>query len=147
MGIKRFVLEDFGLKFISEDVNNNLIDHVVNRDLVNKPFPLFTLVLLKNTEEDVNDVDLGTLNHVFESIVTREDSDLTYLESNYSFISNIVGGIEKYKINSKGVLNIRTDFNGSGENGFYVWKRDYRLDNFNDFYTYLATILIELDPL
>ena len=60
--IKSFVLKDFGLKFLPpppEELTLGFIEDVIG---INVPLPLFTLVLVTDT----NIIDLGTLNILFE---------------------------------------------------------------------------------
>ena len=69
----------------------------------------------------------------------------------YSFTSNFKGGLNEYKINMRDILNITSEFTfkpNEGLNVLSLSRRGYEiLDYVNEFYTYLATILIELDPL
>ena len=63
--IKRFVLHDFGIK-IQSDIPKYVYLNVA-RNLISTPIPLFTLVVLKETEKDINEiVDLGILNVITE---------------------------------------------------------------------------------
>ena len=138
--IKRFVLKDTGFKFSSSRYTN-LVDLI--RSLGSDLIPIFTLVLIKPTNEVV---DLGTLNMQLKFI---QQEPLTY----YSFNSNLVGGLEEYKINVGDILNIRSGINTIGQKEFFRFSNSgvggrYSIDDFDyQFYTYLATIFIELDPL
>ena len=77
--IKRFVLEDFGLK-----INPKLI-----ADFSNIPIPLFTLVVIKNDKRD-KIVDLGTLNITFESMFNFSNlGNVESIKHTYTFISNV----------------------------------------------------------
>ena len=126
--IKRFVLEDFGLKI------NSQLDVYFNT----RPIPLFTLVVLKKNKSG-EIVDLGTI-----SITIKGRGDLNH---DYVFNSN-VGDLKLYHLSTKDVLNIRSEFGGIEPNIFNIWKRGYKIGYYDDeFYTYLATILIELDSL
>ena len=148
--IKRFVLEDFGLKFFYDDngVQTTFLIFIEKTFGFNVPVPLFTLVLFKTGGQRV---DLGTINIVFD--FRRNDLQEIELITEYSFTSNLYK--EAYKINMKDIINIRSELSNTFnvENPhFYssINKRNYVIDrdNFtNEFYTYLATILIELDPL
>ena len=76
------------------------------------------------------------------------------LITDYSFTSNLPNGLEAYKINMKEIINIRSELSNTFDEEnphFYssINKGNYVIncDNFtNEFYTCLATILIELDP-
>ena len=159
--IKRFVIEDFGLKF------NIRIDGIIDGDNPLSSFrvPLFSLVVLKNNESN-KIVNLGSIYIDLKN--TQLDGKLNEIiaeKREYFFVPRVVD-FEKYKINTKDVLNIRSDFSSasSGESLNIIRKRNYKFydpDNIEDdekdfewvdymnkrFFTYLATILIELDPL
>ena len=106
-----------------------------------------TLVLNKTSGERL---DLGTLNIIFER------GGFQPIITNYSFTTTIPNGLETYKINVKDILNIRSELSTIRNENLKLYysntfnKRNYNIDwddiN-NEFYTYLATILIELDPL
>ena len=137
--VKRFVLEDTGFKFSSSRYDN-LVDFVrsLGRDLI----PLFTLVLIKPSGEVV---DLRTLNIQLRFIQKEPFTD-------YLFNSNFVGGLEEYKINVRDISNIRREITTIEQKRFFrFWggrvRKGHIIDDFDYlFYTYLATILIELDP-
>ena len=98
--IKRFVLEDFGLKFYydSGDEKYTIPTLIEKTYGFNVPVPFFTLVLNKTSGEWV---DLGTLNIIFER------GGFQPVITNYSFPTTLPNGLETYKINVKDVLNIR----------------------------------------
>ena len=80
------------------------------------------------------------------------DRDVVDLQRPFhSTTSNLKGELSEYKINMRDILNIRSEFNSKPneyDNVLSFSRRDYRIfDLDNEFYTYLATILIELDPL
>ena len=135
--IKRFVLEDFGLK----------INPKLTADFINISIPLFTLVVIKNDKRD-KIVDLGTLNITFESTFDLSIfGNVESIKHIYTFISN-VGDLEKYPLSTKDVLNIRTEFKSEVDKPFNIRKIGYEIKDIeNEFYTYLATVLIELDLL
>ena len=109
--IKRFVFQCTGFKFLVS------LGEVLNFNpdsILNKPIPLFTLVLSKNNGKFV---ELGTLNIILKKFylegVTILNSELEAkrVESyDYSFTSNLLGGIEKYKIDVIDMLIIRSKF-------------------------------------
>ena len=137
--VKRFVLEDTGFKFSSSRYDN-LVDFM--RSLGSDLIPLFTLVLIKPSREVV---DLGTLNIQLRFIQQEPFTD-------YLFNSNFVGGLEEYKINVRDNLNIRSKVTTIEQKRFFRFsggrvRERHIIDDFDyQFYTYLATILIELDP-
>ena len=129
--IKRFVLENFGVKFDTKLLTN----------FQNVPIPLFTLVLIKN--ESINIIELGTFNIIF-----KYDS-LGDLKTVYSFISN-VGDLKKYQLFKKDIINVRTEYNTyKGPNSYAFNERGYSIGDktANEFYVNLVSVLIELDPL
>ena len=149
--IKRFVLEDFGIKFFYDD-NGGQTTFLIFKEKAfgfNVPIPLFTLVLFKIGGQRV---DLGTTNIIFD--FRRNALQEMELITEYSFTSNLPNGLKAYKINTKEIINIRSELSNTFDEenphsyssiskGNYVINRD----NFtNEFYTYLTTILIELDP-
>ena len=102
--IKRFVLEDFGLKFYYDsDEEKYTIPTLIEKTYgFNVPVPFFTLVLFKTSGR----VDLGTLNIIFErGGLLNEQGIIT----NYSFTTTLPNGLETYKIDVKDVLNIRSE--------------------------------------
>ena len=123
---------------------------------INIPLQIFTLVLIKNNFiKDSHDievaeiVELGMLN-IHIDVGTGGGRLFSPTISGYSFTSNIADGAEKYKINAKDILNIRSEISTVEELGKFTHifpKRDYEFNNHNQLYTYLATLLIELDPL
>ena len=148
--IKRFVLEDTGYKlYFNEDLP--FITILENNPEKYNPLPIISLVIRNNfimddpTIEMTEIVEIGMLNiHLkpyYDNVVI----------AGYSFTSNIVGGTGKYKLNAKDIINVKSEistFEGEGDRyGHNFRKRGYRLDDMNDFYTYLVTISIELDPL
>ena len=109
--IKRFVFQCTGFKLLvprGEVLNFN------PDSILKKPIPLFTLVLSKNNGKFV---ELGTLNIILKKfylegvIILRSELEAKGVESyDHSFTSNLPSGIEKYKIDVKDMLNIRSKF-------------------------------------
>ena len=135
--IKRFVLsEDTGFKF-SSDKYANLSDFLKSLD--NALIPISTLVVVKTTAEVV---DLGTLFMHFIFIGQK-------FTVGHVFTPDIPGEVEKYEINARDMLYIRSEINTIEYKGPFkiLNSRGYSIDDFdNEFFTYLITILIELDP-
>ena len=134
--VKRLVLEDTGFK-LSSSKYTNLVDFV--RSLGNNLLPIFRLILIKPSGEVV---DLGTLN-IQVRFIQRE------LFTNYLFNSNFVG---EYKINARDILIIRSEITTIEQKNFFRFsggrvREGHIIDDFDrQFYTYLVTLLIELDP-
>ena len=100
------------------------------------------LVVVKTTGEVV---DICTL---FKHFVFLVELTIKHL-----FISGVPGGEpEKYKINEKDILNIRSEINTADLPGRYRytggkhWEGYLVTDTVNEFFTYLFSILLELDP-
>ena len=132
-------MEDTGFKF-SSDKYTNLTDFERSLDYVQ--IPIFTLVVVKTTGEVV---DLVTLFMYF--VFLGKKLAVTHLSA-----SDIPGEVGKYKINARDILNIRSEINTANLSGRYKYlngkqREGYLVNDFADeFFTYLVTILIELDP-
>ena len=136
--IKRFVVNTPGLKFFSPRAIK-IKDLLRNSGFLGATIPLFTLVVLKEGEKDA--IDLATLNIILNTVDPNDDA----LKDEYILVSHVAGGIEKYKLDAKNVLNIRSEFGVL--NSKTMWEKEYELeDPKNEFFVYLATILLELDP-
>ena len=147
--IRDFVLEDFGLRIY---YSGDLISTIEKEYGFTVPVPYFTLVLIKTNGEIV---ELGVLYFTF--------AITSYIgpKINYGYFSyNPMPGLKTYKINKYDILNIRSEFTTTKDENLTVFNfnrvvtygnvPDERTNKFNweDIdYTYLATILIELDPL
>ena len=137
--IKRFAVKIPGLKFFSPRAIE-IKDLLRNSGFLGATIPLFTLVVLKEGENDA--IDLATLNIILNSDDPNDDA----LKDEYVLVSHVAEGIEKYELEAKNVLSIRSEFGVS--NSRTMWEKEYELeDPQNEFFTYLATILLELDPL
>ena len=139
--LKNFVVLDTDFKFNSDGAD--ILKKVVVEIGINVPIPFLTLVLIKHKQEPI---DLGTLNFMFTEYDEIEEI-YTTTKLGYSFTRK---SQERFKFDTKDILNIRSEINTNIEDGkqfFYVHNKNYEIDNFKtQFYTYLATILIELDP-
>ena len=140
--IKRFVMKIPGLKF-DPSRSINAIDLLRDSGLLGTPIPLFTLVVLKEGENDAT--DLATLNIILNTTDPNDD----VLKDEYTLVSHVAGGIEKYKLEAKNVLNIRSGFGAPtvASANPPIWDKEGVLATGFDTFTYLATILLELDPL
>ena len=141
--IKKFDVLVTGLKIFFHD--NNLNDYV-NTIGEDNLIRLFTLVLIKKNQAPV---DIGTLffffkrnnyNHAFNR-VNKIGVDYVF---KYNDPLNVVS------VEQKDIINIRTEFNmvAGNKKTSVLEETNYNLGYFEDeFFTYLATVLIELDPL
>ena len=59
--------------------------------------------------------------------------------------------IDLFTVKEKDIINIRSEINtlklNDNDNLYSIENSNYKVVNETEFYTYLATILIELDPL
>ena len=132
--IKKFNVLDTGLKFyFSKDDN---FGQYVNK-IKNIPIPLFTLILFREKE---NHIEIGTFNLMFTDYLVRD-----YFFKYKDPID------ENFQLKQKDIINIRTDFNTTfkeNHNAHVIENVNYNLGILDDyFFTYLASVLIELDPL
>ena len=140
--IKKFVVFSTGIKLNgSKDID---YDELINEIGLNKPFPVFTLVLIKYGEI-LTTVDIGTLYYFF---------------NNY-FIANSIGEVFKFNpnfdektlrtIKAKDMINIKSELYTKRISGnrFSFLKHifPYSIEEDDEFHTYNASILIELDPI
>ena len=140
--IKDVVFLDTGLKFNVEKIKSTL-DFITNDLGLNKDYPLFSLVLIKRNGALI---DIGTLYFQFES--KKLEGKINVLQS-FKFNPNFEEE-DLRSINEKDIINIRSEFDTFKNDNFRIsiQNPNYRIEELKDeFYTYLATILIELDPL
>ena len=139
--IKKFVVLDTELKFNFPE-NKNVSEYIISDIGYNNLIPLFTFVLIRHKQEPV---DIGTLYFYF---VDNGIDDVIQTEKSFKFNPNFEEETIR-TVGAKDIINIRSDFNSVKLDGKRVISSDdnYNLDYVSDFYTYLATVLIELDPL
>ena len=140
--IKKVVFLQTGLKFNMEKIKSTL-DFVVDDLGLNKDHPLFSLVLIKRSGALI---DIGTLYFQFEYEKIEGKIDVI---QNFRFNPNFE---EEYlrTVGANDIINIRSEFDTFKNNNFRITiqNQNYRIEDLeNEFYTYLATVLIELDPL
>ena len=108
--IKRFVFQCTGFKILIPQ--DEFSDFNFER-LQNKPLLLFSLFLIKSVNNEV--LKLGALSITLNNIFVREGNMVP--SYNYSFISHLPYEVEKYKIDAKDILNIRSEItNDKNEN-------------------------------
>ena len=143
--IKKFLVLNTGLK-LNTDLKEELVDIIAEKGL-NNPIPLFTLVLIKKNKEPV---DAGTLNFMFTKYPdVGVEIDVETL-TDYVFELNKPFDETGILVNAKDVINIRTEFSSIlvGKHRTVMTTLNYDLKYLEtEFFTYLATVLIELDPL
>ena len=141
--IKKFDVLVTGLKVFFHD--NNLNDYV-NTIGEDNLIRLFTLVLIKKNQAPV---DIGTLFFSFK----RNNYNHAFNRANkigVDYVFKYKDPLNVVSVEQKDIINIRTEFNMDvGIKKVSVLEEiNYNLGYFEDeFFTYLATVLIELDPL
>ena len=141
--IKKFDVLVTGLKIFFHD--NNLNDYV-NTIGEDNLIRLFTLVLIKKNQAPV---DIGTLFFSFK----RNNYNHAFNRANkigVDYVFKYKDPLNVVSVEQKDIINIRTEFNmDAGIKKVSVLEEiNYNLGYFEDeFFTYLATVLIELDPL
>ena len=140
--IKDIVFLYTGLKFNVEKIKSTL-DFITNDLGFNKDYPLFSLVLIKRNG---GLIDIGTLYFQFE--YTKIEGKIAVLQ-NFRFNPNFEEETLR-TVGVKDIINIRSEFDTFKNDNFRIsiQNPNYRIEELKDeFYTYLATVLIELDPL
>ena len=140
--IKDVVFVDTGLKFNVEKIKSTL-DFIVDDLGINKDYPLFSLVLIRRNGALI---DIETLYFQFE--YTKIEGKIAVIQ-NFRFNPNFEEE-DLRSINKKDIINIRSEFDTFKNDKFRIsiQNPNYRIEELEDeFYTYLATVLIELDPL
>ena len=140
--IKNVAFSETGLKFNVEKIKSTL-DFVVDDLGLNKDYPLFSLVLIRR---DGALIDIGTLYFQFE--YEKIESKIDVIQ-NFRFNPNFEEE-DLRTVGANDIINIRSEFDTFKNNNFRITIQNpnYRIEDLeNEFYTYLATVLIELDPL
>ena len=132
--LKKFVVLDTGMKFFYSKDDN--FRQYIN-SITNKPVPLFTLMLFREKEDHL---EIGTFYLMFTDYINKE------------YFFKYKDSIDKnFQLKRKDIINIKTEFDTTfkkDHNAHVIDNINYNLGFLNDnFFTYLATVLIELDPL
>ena len=141
--IKKFDVLVTGLKIFFHDNNLNDYANTIGEDNLIR---LFTLVLIKKNQAPV---DIGTLFFSFK----RNNYNHAFNRANkigVDYVFKYKDPLNVVSVEQKDIINIRTEFNMDvGIKKVSVLEEiNYNLGYFEDeFFTYLATVLIELDPL
>ena len=140
--IKDVVFLNTGLKFNAEKIKSTL-DFIADDLGLNKDCPLFSLVLIKR---DGALIDIGILYFQFE--YKKLEGKINIVQS-FKFNPNFEEK-DLRTVGAKDIINIRSEFDTFKNDKFRIsiQNPNYRIEELKDeFYTYLATVLIELDPL
>ena len=140
--IKNVAFLETGLKFNVEKIKSTL-DFIADDMGLNKDYPLFSLVLIKRSGALI---DIGTLYFQFEDKKIEGKIDVI---KNFRFNPNFEEE-DLRTVGANDIINIRSEFDTFKNNNFRITIQNpnYRIEDLeNEFYTYLATVLIELDPL
>ena len=140
--IKNVAFLQTGLKFNMEKIKSTL-DFTADDMGLNKDYPLFSLVLIKRSGALI---DIGILYFKFE--YKKIEGKIEVIQ-NFRFNPNFEEE-DLRTINTNDIINIRSEFDTFKNNNFRIAieNQNYRLEDLeNEFYTYLATVLIELDSL
>ena len=141
--IKNVAFTQTGLKFNVEKIKSTL-DFIADDMGLNKEHPLFSLVLIKKNWGAL--IDIGILYFQFE--YRKIEGKIEVIE-NFKFNPNFEEK-DLRTVNTNDIINIRSEFDTFKNNNFRITieNQNYRLEDLeNEFYTYLANVLIELDPL
>ena len=140
--IKNVAFTQTGLKFNVEKIKSTL-DFIADDIGLNKDHPLFSVVLIRRSGSLI---DIGILYFQFEY---RKIEGKIEVIQNFRFNPNFKEK-DLRTVNANDIINIRSEFDTFKNNNFRITigNQNYRLEDLeNEFYTYLATLLIELDPL
>ena len=133
--IKKFIFSFTGIKLYG-------LETIFSKE--KKHYPLFTFFLIR---QNVDPLDIGTL---YFYIVNNDDIINLHADMNSVFKFNPDFEEKTLRtVREKDIINIRTEFTNKGISEEVVYSiRNNNYDFFTrDFFTYLATLLIELDPL
>ena len=142
--LKKFTVLVTGLKF-NVDKNKSFADLISDLG-ENKPFPLLTLVLIRLNKEPI---DLGTLYFSFVNFEIKNFYVYFDIEHDFKYKNPFEGKDIYFEEND--IINIRSEYDSFKVSKYRLFKTNiehYNLNNVDDeFYTYLASVLIELDSL
>ena len=141
--IKNIAFTQTGLKFNVEKIKS-ILDFIADDMGLNKDYPLFSLVLIKKNWGALIDIGILYFQFKYEKI----EGKIKVIE-NFKFNPNFEEE-DLRTVNANDIINIRSEFDTFKNNNFRltIENQNYILEDLeNEFYTYLATILIELDPL
>ena len=157
------IVEDLTLKqgLVRENGGFNLVDSYINMNFNN-------IRNVGNPQNNADAVPKSFVDTIINSL--KESTDKKILDTMTTLAKMLTGGLKKRKhiisasarfnpnfeeedlrsINKKDIINIRSEFDTFKNDKFRIsiQNPNYRIEELKDeFYTYLATVLIELDPL
>ena len=141
--IKNIAFTQTGLKFNVEKIKS-ILDFIADDMGLNKDYPLFSLVLIKKNWGALIDIGILYFQFKYEKI----EGKIEVIE-NFKFNPNFEEE-DLRTVNANDIINIRSEFDTFKNNNFRITieNQNYILEDLeSEFYTYLATVLIELDPL
>ena len=138
--IKKFVLFSTGIK-INGPKDKDYAD-LISDIGINKPFPVLKLVLFRNGALPPSFIDIGTLYFFFRSNLINTFDEV------FKFNPDVDEKTLR-TIRTKDVINIRSDFDSIhiSEKRISFLKNIMIPIGDDEFHTYNASILIELDPI
>ena len=141
--IKKFVLHSTGLKLNSAK-EKNIARFIYYEIGYNNHIPFFTLVLIRYLQEPI---DIGTLYFYF--LDPNTNPDIGDSETRYVFNFNPKFEKETLRtVKKRDIINIRSEFDSIDITGYRIMLTTPNYDFvLSDFFIYLVTVLIELDPL
>ena len=138
--IKKFVLLNTGLKLNAKQ-DRGVVEFVIYDLGLNNHVPLFTLVLIRNQQKPI---DIGTLYFYFVDYSIARTGEMKHV---FKFNPNFEEKTLR-TVGARDIINIRSEFNSINISGYRIMLAN---SNYNfvstDFFTYLVTVLIELNPL
>ena len=138
--IKKFVVFPTGLKFNAQQ-GRGVVEFVVYDMGYNNHVPLFSLVLIRDQQDPI---DIGILYFYFTDYGIARTGEIGYVfKFNPDFEEKTLRTVKK-----RDIINIRSEFDSIDITGYRIMlaNPNYKFVS-TDFFTYLATLVIELDPL
>ena len=138
--IKKFVVFPTGLKFNAQQ-GRGVVEFVVYDMGYNNHVPLFSLVKISGQQDPI---DIGILYFYFTDYGIARTGEIKYV---FKFNPDVDEKTLR-TVKKRDIINIRSEFDSIDITGYRIMlaNPNYKIIT-NDFFTYLATVLIELDPL
>ena len=138
--IKKFVVSSTGLKFNTQQ-GRGVVEFVVYDMGYNNHVPLFSFVKISGQQDPI---DIGILYFYFTDYGIARTGEIKYV---FKFNPDVDEKTLR-TVKKRDIINIRSEFDSIDITGYRIMlaNPNYKFTT-NDFFTYLATVLIELDPL